>query len=124
MKKIIKNIKIIIKKLCPFILKYQIKNINKKRVLKEYDLFKKYNIESSNDSNSIGYKIIIEEHSLEKAMTSKTPRFFGKEKVHKIIEYLNIYEEKNFKKDYSYNIGISILFSRRSISYATSRKTF
>lgn len=82
----------------------------KKRAYDDYILFKKNWLYSKPNVNKIGYEIILEEHSLEKGMTSKKPRYFGINKVKNIIRCLNLYDSKNWKKDFAYNLGLSILF--------------
>ncbi len=106
-----KKIKALIKKMFPFAYKIYNNKIGKNRVLKEYKQFKSYYNDSSDNINNIGYKIIVLEHSLEKAMTSNNPRYFGIEKVNSIIKYLDMYDIKKYNKDFAYNIGISILHS-------------
>lgn len=64
---------------------------------------------SKNEINNIGYKIILDEHALEKGMTSKKPRYFGKEKTMNIINKLLLYEKNRWKHDFAYNLGLEIL---------------
>ena len=99
----------LLKKMFPF-LKNIKKNYYIRKKLKEiYKEYKSNWIESSTTQNTIGYKIILDEHALEKGMTSKNPRFFGIQKVNNIMKYIMLYENENYEKDFAYNLGISIL---------------
>lgn len=83
----------------------------KKRSHDEYRMFKDNWIYSKCSMNKIGYEIILDEHSIEKGMTSSNPRCFGVNKVKNIIRCLNLYEKNCWSKDdFAYNLGVSILF--------------
>ena len=104
-----KNVKELIKSKLPLITKIYKNYRMKNRVIKDYKLFEKYWIDSSENINTIGYKIILGQHVLEKAMTSKNPRPFGIKRVENIINWIKKYEKNNWKKDYAFYVGISIL---------------
>lgn len=65
-------------------------------------------INGANTNDTIDYDLLIEIHKLEKGMSSKEIRPFGKEKVSKIIRLLKKYDVSN-DKNFSYNLALSIL---------------
>ena len=73
-------------------------------------IYKSNWMDSRCDNKTVGYRIILIEHGLEKGMTNKNPRYFGIEKIHSLIECLKLYEKNNWRKDFAYNLGVSILF--------------
>lgn len=81
----------------------------KKRIKESYNLFKTHWIDSKPTINKIGYKILLDAHSIEKGMTSKSARCFGVQKVHNIIKNIKIYEKESWNKDFAYNLGVSVL---------------
>lgn len=95
----------------PFLVKMKINmNINYS-YYEDCKKFKKNWIESKDNINTIGYKIILDEHAIEKGLTSKNHRFFGIKKTENIINYLKIYEKNNWEKDFAYKLGFNILVS-------------
>ena len=107
MKKTIKNS---IKKTVPFVARIYRNYRIKMKIIEIYNDFKDNWIDSHINQGTTGYKIILEQHALEKGMTSKEPRPFGMEKIDNLIKYILLFEKYDWKKDYSYNVGISILF--------------
>ena len=99
----------VIKKIFPFI-PIIVRNIKIKNKLRSmYILFKNNWIKSNKTKETVGYSIILDEHALEKGMTSQNPRFFGIQKVRNIMNNLLIYEKNNWEKDFAYKLGVSIL---------------
>jgi hypothetical protein len=72
-------------------------------------MFKKNWIESKKNIRTVGYKIILDEHTLEKGLTSKNPRYFGINKINNIIDCINTYDKNKWFHDYAYNLGVSII---------------
>ena len=98
-----------IKKLFPFI-PILVRNIRIKTKLNEmYKLYKKQWAKFKMTQEKVGYSIILDEHALEKGMTSSNPRYFGVQKTKNIMDYITIYEKNGWTKDFAYNIGVSIL---------------
>lgn len=81
----------------------------KKAFLKDYLLFKDNYMYSHDDTESIGYNILLIVHTTEKAMSNKTPRIFGKEKMNKLMMLLDQYKKIGNNADYYYQMGISCL---------------
>ena len=82
----------------------------RKEYRKDSNQFIKHYMDSSKGINQIEYKILFLAHSLEKGMTHKDLRPFGKNKVKDILDCLEKIDSMNIdKKSTSYNIGISII---------------
>lgn len=71
--------------------------------------YKRNWMNSKKSISNIGYKILLDGHAIEKGMTSKAPRHFGIEKTNNIMYNLSLYDKNNWKKDFAYNFGLSIL---------------
>lgn len=85
----------------------------KKRIKEIYNLYKENWIGSDVTSRKIGYKILLDAHSIEKGMISKNARYFGIQKSNDIMNNIVLYEDNSWDKDYAYNIGVSILHEYR-----------
>ncbi|MBO7657075.1 nitroreductase family protein [Candidatus Saccharibacteria bacterium] len=79
------------------------------RVADEKRFFIKNWANSTQDSIKVGYRILMNVHALEKGMSNKSPRYFGVGKVKEIINCLDLYDQNGWKKDFSYELGVSIL---------------
>lgn len=91
-------------------LRKMVKNYKiKKEFKRDANDFCNYYIEADNISNQAEYQMLLYIHSLEKGMSSKNLRPFGKQKVLDLIKYIKIYE--SIKKDSctAYKMAISIL---------------
>lgn len=64
-------------------------------------------INSCDQHTSVGYRILLFCHALEKGMLSDQPRRFGAEKVEFIIDSIELYEKKHWNKDFAFKYGIS-----------------
>lgn len=82
----------------------------KKSFLNDYLLYKNNYMYSHEDTESLGYNILLIVHTTEKAMSNKKPRIFGKDKMNKLISLLDKYEKYGDKNDYYYLMGISCLY--------------
>ncbi len=98
-----------IKKYMPIIAMAKRNILINKRFSEEKSFFKKNWINSHIGPNNVGYKILLNEHALEKGMTSRIPRRFGVNKIKEIINCLDLYDKNGWQKDFAYNLGYSIL---------------
>lgn len=66
----------------------------------------------NNEKDILYYKIMLLVHSLEKGMVLSKPRLgYGKEKIGKLISYLNIWEKNNYGDNICIHEANSILFN-------------
>ena len=65
---------------------------------------------SSESKNKIGYNCLLICHALEKGMSNKNPRRFGRAKIEDLIKLLEKYESYNdYKEDFAYVNSVSAL---------------
>lgn len=65
---------------------------------------------SKENSNTIGYNILLLAHSLEKGMANKKKRYFGKEKTEMLMNELRKYQKFNSDtSNFSFVVGINVL---------------
>ena len=87
--------------------------IKKLRFYKEYNLDYKYftrnYIYSHKSKETIGYDILLLVHSLEKGMSNKVLRPFGREKIIRLIGLIKEYSNYGDSDDYEYIIAINTL---------------
>lgn len=105
MKKVIKNI---IKKI-PGITSIKDTFVFIKEYIYDYKFFKKNYSHSKMTRGKLGYNMLLIVHSLEKGMSNSYPRYFGFEKVKKLIEMVQLYETLSNEKDYPYTMAINVL---------------
>lgn len=87
--------------------------IKKLRFYKEYNIDYKYFIRnyvySHKSRETIGYDILLLVHSLEKGMSNKSLRPFGREKVIRLIGLIKEYSKYGNSDDYEYIVAVSAL---------------
>ena len=103
------NIKYMIKRV-PFLMYFY----RYMKFKKEFNYDKKFFIKnymySKESKNTIEYNIYLLVHALEKGMSNKKIRCFGKEKVYELINELKKYQQfVNYNNEYTFIIGINVL---------------
>ena len=88
------------------------KYIKWKKIYKQdLTFFCKNYMESTITKGKIEYYMMWLVHSIEKGLSNRNPRPFGKEKVIKLMELIEKYENITDEKSFSYDLAINILFS-------------
>ena len=106
MKKILRKIK-----LTSWIFTLKDKIYFRKEFINDYHFFKENYIGNKKSLKNIEYDMLLIVHSLEKGMSSQDARVFGKTKINKLINLLNMYKEKTNESSYAYNMAINALYS-------------
>lgn len=88
------------------------KNIIKFKNEYSYDkkLYSRNYSHSSETKNKVGYNMLLISHSLEKGMSNKNPRRFGKAKIEELKKLIKKYEAYNdFTNDFAFVNAINVL---------------
>ena len=72
----------------------------------DFTFYEKNNMMASRTTNTLSYNILLICHSIEKGMSVAEPKFFGEEKIRRIMELTNMISDKEV---YAYNIGMSTI---------------
>jgi nitroreductase len=72
----------------------------------DFTFYEKNNMMASRTTNTLSYNILLICHSIEKGMSIENPKFFGEEKIRRIMELTNMISDKDV---YAYNIGMSTI---------------
>ena len=83
----------------------------RKEFKKDFTFFRKNYSKSSINSTKLGYDMLLTVHSLEKGMSNKNPRYFGIDKVNKLMSQIKEYELIGNKNDYPYVVTINCIRS-------------